>query len=125
MERMITDKSYKFIAAFLVVIVLIMVVFLFKSNTNGKFWKEESKRIEQEYKRLDQEIQRYHFKTDSLNKVIENRYVEIKAKDSIIKVIEFDISRIKRKYEKMYRSLDSLDAVGNYKLFTKYTDTIQ
>jgi len=120
---MTNPNSYKFVSALLFIVLIIVVIFLFKSSP--KDWKEEKIKIEEENKKLDKQIKIYQLQNDSLIQVVENRKREIEIKDSLILKTEIDLSNLKRKYDKIYSSLDKLTATDQYELFTKYTDTIQ
>jgi len=119
------DKYYKFGFVLVCVLLVIVCVFLFSAHKNKGFWKSETKRIEQEYKQLDIKIKAYQTKADSLSSIVEERNKEIQAKDSIISSIELDMTKIKKKYEKIYRTIGSFDAIGTYNFFTTYTDTTE
>jgi uncharacterized protein HemX len=120
----LTPKFYQFAAILLLIFLIIACVFLFSPHRNGKEWKVEKEKLEKENKILDAQIKAYQYLSDSLNGVVNNRYKEIEKKDSIINGLNLNLSKLQKKYEKIYSSLDELNAVGNYQLFSTYTDTI-
>lgn len=114
-----------FLSALLLVLLIVVSIFLFKFKVDKLFWKEEKLRFEVENKKLDLEIQRYHSQVDSLLGVVSDRYNEIRKRDSLINVSKQDLVKVRRKYEKMYQTVDSLSAISTLNFFSSYTDTIE